>query len=255
MADVLMPRLPNYRRHYVRRREDLVASAVAAVLRTEGRVVEDPYRPVDGQTRSPDWMLTLDGEPTALEVTRLLPPAHVQKAQNVITHIETGMRDFLAPVITGVGGQVLLSLAYSARGVSDRRRDSLASDTRILASEVRQTLQRLVEGSEPVEIRSPIRWVLRADVNLLPGPHDGFYILQQPDEAQPDVDAFVARTIASNGDQHVGHAGRAILAVDAMSDEAEDLREAFDRSPTRVPWWRVYQVLLGDATLVYEGSG
>ena len=255
MADVPMPRLPNYRRHYVRRREDLVASAVAAVLRTEGRVVENPYRPVEGQTRSPDWMLTLDGEPTALEVTRLLPPAHVQKAQNVVTRIENGMHEFLAPVIAGVGGHVLLSLAYSARGVADRRRDSLASDTRILASEVRQTLQRLVEGSEPVEIRSPIRWVLRAEVTLLPGLRDGFYILQQPDEAQPDLDDFVARTIASKGDQHVGHAGQAILAVDAMFDDADDLRLAFDRSPVRVPWWRVYQVLLSDATLVYEGSG
>jgi hypothetical protein len=200
-------------------------------------------------------MMTLDGEPMALEVTRLLPPAHVQKAQNVVTRIETGMHEFLAPVIAGVGGQVLLLLAYSARGVADRRRDSLASDTRILASEVRQTLQRLVEGSAPVEIRSPIRWVLRAEVTLLPGPRDGFYILQQPDEAQPDLDDFVARTIASKGDQHVGHAERAILAVDAMFDDADDLRLAFERSSVRVPWWRVYQVLRSEATLVCEGSG
>jgi hypothetical protein len=254
MADNPMPRLPDYRRDYVRRREDVVASAVAAVLRTEGRVVENPYRPVEAQARHPDWMLTLDGEPTALEVTRLLPPAHVQKAQHVVTRIETGIRDFLTPAITGVGGQVLLSLAYSARGVAERRRDSLASDTRILASEVRQTL-RLVAGPEPVEIRSPIRWVLRADVTLLPGPRDGFYILQQPDDAQPDVDDFVARTIASKGDQHVDHAGRAILAVDTTFDDADPLRLAFDRSPVRVPWWRAYQVLRSDATLVYEERG
>src|SRR5664280_755196 len=91
MADNPMPRLPDYRRDYVGRREDVVASAVAAVLRTEGRVVENPYRPVEGQARHPDWMLTLDGEPTALEVTRLLPPAHVQKAQHVVTRIETGV--------------------------------------------------------------------------------------------------------------------------------------------------------------------
>ena len=255
MADGPMPRLPDYRRDYARRREDVVAAAVAAVLRIEGRVVENPYRPVEGQARRPDLVLTLDGEPTALEVTRLLPPAHVQKAQHVVTRIETGIRDFLTPAITGVGGQVLLSLAYSARGVAERRRDRLASDTRILASEVRQTLQRLVGGPEPVEIRSPIRWVLRADVTLLPGPHDGFYILQQPDEAQPDVDEFVARTIASRGDQHVGHAERAILAVDTTVDDAEPLRLAFERSPVRVPWWRVYQVLRSDATLVHEETG
>ena len=56
MADNPMPRLPDYRRDYVRRREDVVASAVAAVLRTEGRVVEDPYRLLEGQARSPDWL-------------------------------------------------------------------------------------------------------------------------------------------------------------------------------------------------------
>jgi hypothetical protein len=199
-------------------------------------------------------MITVDGEPTALEVRRLLPPSHVQKAQHVVTRIETGIRGFLAPAITGVGGQVLLSLAYSARGVAERRRDSLASDTRILASEVRQTL-RLVAGPEPVEIRSPIRWVLRAEVALLPGPRDGFYILQQPDEAQPDLDDFVARTIASTQGQHVGHTERAILAVDASFDGNEDLREALGRSPVAVPWWRVYHVLQGDATLVYEEGG
>lgn len=256
MADVPMPRSPTHRRFYVRRREHVVAAAVATVLRTEGRVVENPYRPVEGQVRSPDWMLTLDGEPTALEVTRLLPPAHVQKAQSVVTHIETGIRAFLAPVITGVGGKVLLSLAYSARGVAERRRDRLASDTRILASEVRQTLNGLVEGPEPVQIASPVHWVLRAEVTLLPGPQDGFYIVQAPDEAQQqDLDDFVARTVASKGDQHLGHAERAILAVDAMFDDAEDLLEAFGRSPVAVPCWRVYQVLRSDATLVYEGTG
>jgi len=255
MADVPMPRLPGYRRHRVRRREDVVAAAVAASLRTEGGAVENPYRPAEGQARSPDWMMTIHGEPTALEVTRLLPPSHVQKAHSVVTHIETGIRGYLAPVIVGVGGQVVLSIAYSARGVAERRRDRLASDTRILASEVRQTLNGLVEGPESIRIRSPLRWVLRADVALLPGPRDGFCILQQPDEAQPDLDDFVARTIAAKGDQHVGHAERAILAVDAMFDNAEDLREAFGRSPVAVPWWRVYLVLGSDATLVYEGSG
>lgn len=255
LSDVPMPGVTNRRRYRVLR-EDLVLSAVAAVLRTEGRVVESPYRPYEGQARGADWMMTLDGEPTALEVTRLLPPAHVRKAQVVVTHIEIGIRDFLTPAITGVGGQVLLALAYSARAVAERRRDRLASDTRILASEIRQTLNRLVEGPEPVQIQSPIRWVVRADVTLVPGPRDGFHIVQKPDEAQqPDLDDFVARTIDSTGDQHVGHAERAILAVDAMFEDADDLRLAFDRSPVPVPWWRVYLVHGGDATLVCEGTG
>ena len=255
MADVPTPRIPHARRHDSRRPEDMVAAAVAACLRTEGRAVADPCLPGEGQARGPDRMITVDGEQTVLEITRLLPPSHVQKAQSVVTHIEGGIRRFLAPVIAGVGGQVLLSLAYSARGVADRRRDRLASDTRILASEVRQTLNGLVAGREPVQIRSPLRWVLRADVALLPGPRDGFYILQQPDESQPDVDDFVARNIAATEGEHEGRPQRAILAVDAMFDDGEDVRAALGRSPVPVPWWRVYLVVESEATLVYERQG
>ena len=182
MADVPMPRLPNYRRYRVRRREDVAASAVAAVLRAEGRLVENPFRPVEGQTRSPDWMMTVAGEPTALDVARLLPPSpRPEGAERRYPHRDRHAR------VPGArhrrsrrAGPALARVLRPGR--ADRRRDSLASDTRILASEVRQTLQRLVEGSEPVEIRSPIRWVLRAEVTLLPGPRDGFYILQAPDE-------------------------------------------------------------------------
>jgi hypothetical protein len=198
--------------------------------------------------------MTLDGEPTALEVTRLLPPAQVRKAESIVTHLEAGMRGFLAPVITEVGGQVLLALAYSARGVVERRRDRLASDTRILASEVRQTLHRLVEGAEPLQLKSPISWVVRAELTLVPGPHDGFFIVQAPDGTQPDLDDFVARSISGRDDQHAGPAERAILGVEAAFPDATHLREAFGRSPVPVPWWRVYLVHRGDATLVHPGT-
>jgi hypothetical protein len=49
---------------------------------------------------------------------------------------------------------------------------------------------------------------------------------------------------------HVEYADRAILAVDAMFDDADDLRAALSRSPVRVPWSRVYVVARGNATLV-----
>ena len=45
--------------------------------------------------------------------------------------------------------------------------------------------------------------------------------------------------------------GRRIITF----DDADPLRLAFDRSPVRVPWWRVYQVLRSDAALVYEETG
>ena len=242
------------RRDDARRHKGAVASAVARVLRAEGIVVKSPHRPEAGQARDADWVMTLDGEPTALEVTRLLPPAQVRKAESIVTHLEAGMRGFLAPVITEVGGQVLLTLTYSARGVVERRRDRLASDTRILASEVRQTLHRLVEGAEPLQLKSPISWVVRAELTLVPGPHDGFFIVQAPDGTQPDLDDFVARTINSRRERHLDPAERAILAVEAEFADADDLREAFGRSPVPVPWWRVYLVHRSDATLVHQGT-
>ena len=252
MTGVPMPRVRTDRDD-ARRRSGAVASAVARVLRAEGIVVENPHRLEAGQAFNAGWVMTLDGQPTALEVTRLLPPAQVRKAEIIVTHVEAGMRGFLAPVITEVGGRVLLALAYSARGVVERRRDRLASDTRILASEVRQTLHRLVEGAEPLELKSPISWVVRAELTLVPAPHDGFSIVQAPDGTQPDLDDFVARSISDRGKQDRGPTERAILGVEAAFPDATHLREAFGRSPGRVPWWRVYVVHRGDATLVHQG--
>jgi hypothetical protein len=250
--DAPMPRLPNYSLEHVRRRDDVVAHAVAAVLRSEGHEVERKYRPSAGSSRTRDWIASINGVPTAIEVTRLLPPPYVRKAQNRVSHVEIGVQGFLTPAITGVGGQVLLALAYSASGVAARRRDRLVSDTRVLASEVRQTLNRLVEGSEPIAIASPIPWVARAEVTLIPGPQDGFHVVQLPDDARPDLDGFVARTIAAMANQHLGYAAQAILAIDARFPDADELRVAFGRSPVPVPWWRVYHVLGSDATLAFD---
>jgi hypothetical protein len=251
--DVPMPRLPNYRRELSRRREDLVVAAVAATLLDEGRVVEDARRVKEGSARSPDWMMTLDGEPTAVEVTRLLPRSHVQKAEHLVTVVEAGVRSIVTPMITGLGGQAMLGLSYSASSLARRTRAQLEADTRQLASEVRLTLDELGTNSEPVDIPSGVPWVIRADLTLVPGPHDRFHILQGPDEAQqPDLDDFVARVILSKGAQHVGYAVRCILGIDAEFQDSDDLREAFTRSPAAIPWWRAYMVLGSAATLVYQ---
>jgi hypothetical protein len=247
--DAPMSRLPNDRREHLRRRERLVAHAVAAALRGEGCQVEKA-RPRPGSAPGPDWIVTVDDVPTAIEVTRLLPPAYVRNARCRIARVEMGVQGFLAPAIAGVGGEVVLALAYSAGGVAARRRDRLASDTRMLASEVRQTLNRLVDR-EPMEIASPIPWIERAEVTLLHGPWDGFWIRQSPDAAKPDLDDFVARTIAAKAAQDVSHAARVVLAIDTEIAGPGDLRVAFGRSPVPVTWWRVYHVLGSDATLVF----
>jgi len=135
-----MTRLPNNRRFYDRRSEDLAASAVAAALRAEGRVVEDGYRPREGERRSPDWMMTIDGEPTALEVTRLLPPAEVQSAEHLVTRMESDLRSTLAPVVDLLLGQVLVNLSYIVHDVARLDRAGLARDAEQLGAEVRTAL-------------------------------------------------------------------------------------------------------------------
>ena len=256
MPDEPMPPLPNHRREYVRRREDWVAAAVAAVLRTEGFIVEGDRPPLGGG-RSPDFILAIDTVPTALEVTRLFPRAHVQKAEHLVTRIETEVRRLLANAITGVGGQVLVGLSYSASGVASLKRRQMAVAAQQLAAEMGAVFVSLRSKPDTfVEMPSSLPWVIAADLSLVPGPHDGFYIIQKPDEAQqPNLDDILARTIDSKGDQHVGYADRAILALDAMVDDEDDLREAFARSSVPVPWWRVYQVLRSAATLVFERDG
>lgn len=253
MTDVPMPRLPINRRHSARQRESLVASAVGAVLRAEGHVLRDAYRPRQGQGRSPDWVMTLDGEPTALEVTRLLPRAHVQKAEDLVIHIESRVRTMLAGDISGIGGQVLLGLDYFATAVAGPQGSDLLAHAHRLATDVRAVLVRLRPAlPDFADVPSSLPWVARANLTVVPGLHDGFYIVQRPDEAQqPDLDDWVAGTITAKGDQHGGYAERAILAIDAEFPDADDLRAAFGRSPVPVPWWRVYLVHGSDATLVY----
>ena len=257
MNDEPMPKLPDNRRFRIRRREDLVASAVGASLRTEGRVITEPYRPEEGIGRSPDWMLTLDGEPVALEVTRLLPPADVQKAQHLMVRIETIARDLLAPIVARMDGQVLVNLAYSTYDVAGLGGARLTAAASQLADDVRTALGSAEPGIDNgITLASTLPWVVDCEVTLLLGPHKGFYIIQAPDATQqPDLDAFVTRTIAKKGDQHVGHADRAILAVDAMFPDAEDLRDAFARTSADVPWWRVYLVHGSEATLVWTANG
>jgi hypothetical protein len=69
----------------------------------------------------------------------------------------------------------------------------------------------------------------------------------------PDPPDFVAWAIRKKGDQYVGYAERAILAILGESDDAEELAAAFAASDQPIPWWRVYEVWSGGtARLVYE---
>jgi hypothetical protein len=239
--------LPLFRqRGYTRRRDDIVARVVARELRREAGPGSPPLS---------------GGVQAAIDVTRLLPAPAVRAAQNLVGHVELGAIEILRPAITGIGGQVVLTLSYSITGVTLRRRDRLLADTRALASRVRQTTSRLVSGAPPIAIELPVPWVLRASVTLVPARRDSFRIAQAADESMPDLDAFVASTIgarsaAAAASGEPGPGGRpgpgspAILAIDARLSDAETLREAFRRTPLPVPWTRVYHVLGSTATLI-----
>jgi hypothetical protein len=140
--------------------EETTAHAVLALLLVEGHGVSDLDRVTEGRGRSPDYLVTIDGERMALEVVRLV----------------------------------------------DER-------------------------------------AAKADAGLCrPFVH-------------PDQPAFVARVILKKGNQHVGHADRAILAVVGESDDAAGLAAAFAASCQPIPWWRVYEVWSGGtARLVYESA-
>jgi hypothetical protein len=242
-----LPHIPAYRHGYRRRRVDVAASIVAAILRGQGHRVATIARP--GTPTAP----RRDATPPAIaiEVAQLLPLPHVERAHRRVKRVEAEVRGILRPALIGVGGEVLLALAYSASNVVLVRRDRLAADIRVLASEVRQTLHGLVEG-EPVQIHSPISWIVRADVTLMRGPRDGFHILQSADDAQPDLDEFVARTIAATAARGVADVSQAVLVVDARFPDADAVGAAISRSPVPAPWWRIYHVLGSDATLVFD---
>jgi len=250
-----MPHLPVYRRlGYTRRRDDVVAGVVARILRHEGLEAARREQP-NAAPASIDRIARVGGRPAAIEVTRLLPPPSVRAAQNLVAHIEIGAQSILRPAIVGIGGQVVVALTYSTTGVAVRRRDRLAADTRTMASRVRQTMNRLVGGADPIVLALPIPWVVGATVTLDATKRDGFHIAQSPDDGVPDLDAFVARIIAARAADRTAHepsdAGApAVLAIDARFPDADELRAAFARSPVPVPWVRVYHVQGSVATLI-----
>ena len=87
-------------------------------------------------------------------------------------------------------------------------------------------------------LSSPLPWIASGEVTL-----------------QPDIEGFIARTVAKKRDQHRAHASKAILGVDSMFPDADDLAEAFRATGGSIPWWRVYLVCGSDATLVWETGG
>lgn len=244
------------RRAIWKTQERMTAQAVLALLLSEGHAVADMRAPKQGDGRSPDFLLELDGETMALEVTRYLGPAAVQKAASRVELVERAVGDLLREDAREAGGKLVVDIRYAVEALQSHRRADVSRDAEVIARAVRRARRATqANPSTSVPVDTGLPWVTSMTVAVLVSPEPGAYFGTSPGfpDAAVDADDFIARTIEAKAGQHLGHASRAILAVQGMfRDDAENLAEAVRRYSDTVPWWRVYFVR-GDAFLVYEG--
>jgi hypothetical protein len=239
--------------------EELTCASVLAHLRSEGRSIERPYRPIPGTSRSPDFLVTIDGEPVALEIVRFLPPPEVGKADARIRSIEKELKLRLQADAVAAGTKVVLTVSYAVAPLQAYGRPQAKADADLLAAEIRDLLDAdAPEARISLPLNSDVSWVISADVSIWLDPHPSVFIgVRGSPEDLPDPAEFVDRTIRGKGDQHLAFSDRGILAVAGGSRDEAALEGAFRTSPLPVPWWRVYFVLTGgEAALLYEsGAG
>jgi hypothetical protein len=238
--------------------EELAFAAVAAHLRCEGRLVENPERPpAETATRSPDFLFTIDREPVALEVVRFLPPTEVGTAHARLRSIETALKDRLQADAVAAGLKVVLDVSFAVPALQAYRRPQVAADADLLATEVRHLLN-ANRGSTQIglALSSVLPWLISGEVSIWPVPHPSVLIGSwRTAQDLPDAAAFVERTIGRKGDQHRAFVDRAILAVAGGSHDQEALADAFRECSLPIPWWRIYFVHTGgDTALLYDSD-
>ena len=239
-----------------RKLEELTCASVLAHLRSEGCSVEHPRRPVPGASRSPDFVVDIDGESVAIEVVRFLPPAAVGRAAARLRSIEQALITRLQGDAVAGGVKIVLGVGYAAGPLQNYPRPQVDADADLLASEIRRHLA--TAAGKPTPWRSLVSrlpWLLSADLGIWPDPHPSVMIgLSYCPDDLPVAAEFVEATITRKGAQHLAFTSKAILAIAGMFREVDELKEAFRAVSSPVPWWRVYLVVGGgDAALVYEG--
>jgi hypothetical protein len=235
--------------------EELTCASVLAQLRSEGCCVEHPRRPIPGTSRSPDFVVDIDGEPVAIEVVRFLPPAGVGRAAARLRSIDRALKDRLQADALARGVKIVLDVGYAAGPLQDYPRPQVSADADLLASEIRRLLRTAPRNpSTGLALASPLPWLLSADLGIWPDSHPSFLIgLSYCPDDLPVAAEFVEATISRKGDQHLALASKAILAIAGMFRDVDELKDAFRASSSPVPLWRVYLVVGGgDAALVFE---
>jgi hypothetical protein len=235
--------------------EEQTCASVLAHLRSDGRSVARARRPIPRGSRSPDFVVDVDGEPIAIEVVRFLPPAGVGRAAARLRSIERALKDRLQADAVASGVKIVLDVGYAAGPLQNYPRPQVSADADLLVSEIRRLLGTAPRNqSTGLALVSRLPWLLSADLGIWPDPHPSFLIgLSYCPDDLPVAAEFVEATISRKGDQHLALASKAILAIAGMFRDVDELKDAFRASSSPVPWWRVYLVVGGgDAALVYE---
>jgi hypothetical protein len=233
--------------------EDRAGFAVLRELHWEGMNVGNIRRPEE-ETRAPgrrvDFLASVGGIETAVEVVRHGPTADEIRAQRHVHHIEGHIRRRVHELAGDTLGVVFLSLTYSPAGVLTLGRRRIETEGTRLGSAVVETLRDPMSDTRAgmTGVRFEADWFVAAATNRHPSDIADMVIDHAPGGIRlldAEMDRWVAQVISKKGDQHLATAPRGILAVvRSMLADQDDLRRAFARA-TANPWWRVYCVTLG----------
>ena len=127
-----MPGLPS-RAERKAHAEQMTAQAVIAQLLSEGRRVGSLRRPALGPNPSPDFLIELDGETVAIEVTWFLHPPDVQKAAAQIQLIERDVKPLLLTDATRLGAKIALSVTFRVAPLAASHRAEIAAWSTLLS--------------------------------------------------------------------------------------------------------------------------
>jgi hypothetical protein len=235
--------------------EETTAHAVIAQLLTEGRSVTSLHRVPEGLGPSPDFLVTIDGTLVALEVKRFIEE-RAAKAEAGVQRLEEALKKHLDPIASQMRCKLVLDLTFAVESLQNYSRRDAARDAGLLAPSIKAAARLALENLVPIE--SPVPWVQGVGVWSVYYPAEPCFYVGSTGPGivvHPEARAWVVWAIEAKGNQHVGHAETAILAIASQFDEAAELMAAFAGSELTIPWWRAYDVLGGGSVrLVYSQS-
>ena len=228
--------------------EERAGFAVLRELRWDRYRIADIWRPEDQpgprRGRLVDFVFTLDGTTTALEVVRYSLGQTTIDAGHRVSEIERHFRARLDELLADALGTFVIELAYVPEQTARLGRRAVEEAGVAFADAcVRAAQARVPDAEIDVPLDQP--WLGHASVTFRQSEINHRYLVHHPAGTArhlgPEVDAWIQRVVTTKGTQHLGFAGQAILAV-VRTDivDADDLRLGLERFGGELPWWRVY---------------